>query len=283
MADRTPTPAELPDGAAPAVEWTTDDRLLITELQSDLLPIGGLSAEAIVGAPIERLIPGQPLEPVIHAHQTALRGEVTKFSVTWGERQFVGWVSPLRADGNSVTGTAGLAMEVPAGAEALIPPDPRTAAMDGELATLCNDCGWDAGWLWHADEDGRLTQLTEWGSTNPSERLELEPYGWLAATTGERQWADPPGAVLLPCRDVPGMDGTLVLGLTRNETVPPTDLDAEAAVARLRSLFGRPKKPTRTAWRWPMAVSVPDRWSRTVLFGLMLPLPFLVTACFPPP
>jgi hypothetical protein len=290
-----PTPEALLDQVAAAI-WSTDADLILTRVRAPWLPLPGVKAEDLVGGSLDLLLEGSTLAEVIDAHRASLAGQVAAFDVTWGARRFVGRIAPLRDGAGAIVGAAGVALETrPSAADILddleVRPADRPARQslladdgvapqlmgDDVLASVCLRFGWDGGLLWSVGIDERLTCVGRFGFSAADEQS-TEPYAWLTATATGQQWIEAAGMTMVPLR-VPGSDRRFVLGLLRAGDTRPAQADADRTAAIMAMDLAVPARPAPRAvarLKAPLGAALK-------LALCLFPLPFIVSACFPPP
>lgn len=96
-------------GAMPAVLWTTDRELRITDSLGAGLPAVGLTPGQLKGRPLEEVT--GPESKSLECHRRALTGERAQYEVRYGDSTFAATVEPLR-DGDEIVGVIGAALDV---------------------------------------------------------------------------------------------------------------------------------------------------------------------------
>ena len=99
-----------PGLAVPAAFWTTDAHLRVTSVQGNGLEALGISADNLLGAPVqEHLADSNGHDPILEAHRRALAGESTCFEARVGNSPVEIYLAPQLDWNGKVAGTIGMA------------------------------------------------------------------------------------------------------------------------------------------------------------------------------
>lgn len=97
----------------PAVVWTVDVSRCLHSITGRVLADTGHHETDLIGMPLTEFYKGSPDgSKAIAAHETALCGTPTEFSVTWKGRDYQGQLEPIRNDAGDIIGCIGAALDV---------------------------------------------------------------------------------------------------------------------------------------------------------------------------
>ena len=95
----------------PAVIWTTDGQLCFTSIEGAGLHALGLRPGQIVGQTVKQFFgKNDPASPAVAAHQKSLQGHTVDYEQTWGDRDQLVHLEPIRNETGDITGVLGIAM-----------------------------------------------------------------------------------------------------------------------------------------------------------------------------
>jgi hypothetical protein len=283
----------------PGTIWTTDARLVLTFAQSPLFAQLGIPADRLIGQSLTDLLSdGETEHPLIDRHRDALEGEHAPIAIPWGRYTISGIVGPLRDREGAIVGCIGAAVaaasEQPGedlALEYLIEQTRRERVVDGcrhvirqaqsfeqaaphLLALICHDLDWKRATLWTVDATDRLTCVGRY-RLDPAGAAALEPFAWLAATSGAPATTDELSGCAVPLRANGRTVG--VLGLIGD--LEGDSADRLAALGPLAGALARSMAGDEPRTRLGRLLRTVDGAVRFRLAACLCPLPFIFTAC----
>ncbi len=159
----------------PAIFWATDRELTITVSVGSGLADLNLAPNQLAGTRLtDYLRTSDPDFPALAAHLRALRGEPAGYELDWMGRSYRVRVEPLRAEGGTIEGCLGFALDLTeqrrverrlqakyAVTRALAEAPTAAGAAARVLQVVCECLGWDLGALWVVDRGAWVLRCTE--------------------------------------------------------------------------------------------------------------------------